>query len=96
MPRQLTVVDFDEIFHFAKDNYDMEWNTCCDVFHRGSILCNEEGKDKKIHLEEIESSLQYLTERPTSPRNEERKKGYEIVIDFMKQNNLTEMHVLND
>ena len=96
MPRKETIVDFDEIFRFAEEKYNMEWNYCCDIFHRNPILCNDEGKDVTIDLEEFEETLKSSETEHNPYFSEKDKIGYPVVISFMKKNNLKEMRVLND
>ena len=96
MPRKETIVDFDEIFKFAEEKYNIEWNACCDLFHRGHILCNDEGHDVTFELEELELNLKENMEKPSKYFTKQMERGYPIIIDFMKINNLTEMRVLND
>lgn len=90
MPKKQTTADFAEIFEFAKEKYGWEWNYCCDIFHRGRILVNDEDKDKSFDLDELEYVLEEKYYKG------EILEGYEIVKEFMLENNLTEMRVLND
>lgn len=96
MPRKETIVDFDEIFVFAEEEHNIDWNSCCDIFHRGAILCTDEGKNRDIDLEEMEQSLEEYLKTEPHYFTKEMRIGYPIVIDFMKKNNLTEMYVRND
>lgn len=91
-----TVVDFSDIFQFAKKKHNIEWNTCCDIFHRNPILVCDEGRNKEFDLEEFENEYKYCLENPGKYFTESDKIGYPIVIEFMKENNLTEMYVENN
>lgn len=88
MPKTKIVVDYDEIFCYAKEKHNIEWNDCCDMFHRKSILCDDEGKNRTIYLEEL---------RDYSNKKDPIKiKGWEIVKEYMEENKLKEMYVDND
>lgn len=97
MPKQIIVVDFDEVFHYAKEKHNIEWNKCCDIFHRGSILCTDEGKDLSVYLSDLEYSLEY-DELPKNKLkySEDKKLGIKILIEFMKKHNLEEAYIRND
>ena len=92
-----TIVGFDEIFDYAEKKYKVDWNKCYDIFHTGAILCTDEGKDRNIDLAEKEAAIKDNEDHPSKyPWSEDKKLGYKIVIEFMKENNLKTMHVTND
>jgi len=88
------VADFADIFNFAKDNYGIDWNTCCDIFHRGAILCNDEGKDRDLDLEEIKMCLE--DDLKHKYYSKEQRQGWEIVVSYMEKEGVEEMRVEND
>jgi hypothetical protein len=98
MPRKQIIVGFDEIFNYAEKEFGVSWNRCCDIFHKGAILCTDEGKNTTLDIGEIEHSLEWDKEHPETkyPLSEDTKLGYKILIDFMNKHKLEEMYVNND
>jgi hypothetical protein len=96
MPRQETLVDFDEIFKFAEKKYNIEWNDCCDIFHRNAIICTDEGRDQEFDIDELEQMIKDAKANNSKWFTPLVEKGYNIVLDFMKENKLEEMRVIND
>jgi len=96
--KQETIVGYDEIFVYAKERYNVEWNKCCDIFHSGAILCTDKGRDRTIDLTEKEEAVKDNEDHPSIryPWTEDKKLGYKIVIEFMKEYKLESMHVTND
>lgn len=91
MQTQLTV-NFSEIFHFATDNHGISWNECNDLFFN-TIL--EYKRFNIFYLEDLEYDMEYI-ETNVKEKEANYLKASKILIEFMKQNNLTEMLVLNN
>lgn len=98
MPRRATLVDFSEIFEHAEKQFGVHWNNCCDIFHRGRIIITDDDHNVEFTLEELQNDLKYDAENPTrsSAYSKDEKLAYEILVDFMKANELSEMYVTND
>lgn len=98
MPRKQTTVKFDEIFNYAEKEFNIGWNKCCDIFHRGEILRTPESPNLNIYKEDIVSNLKYDEEHSESKYvySEDQKLGYKVLISFMKKHNLEEMYVINN
>lgn len=79
--------DFSEIFRFAEKNHGISWNKCNDVFFR-SLLDYEKHND--FELEFLEADLE-----EDKFYQESYKLATTILIDFMKENKVTEMRVMN-
>ena len=99
MPKKRITVDFDEIFHYAKEGFDVQWNKCCDIFHGSSeILTSPESKNKTIYKQDTEANLKWNEENPESKylNTEDDELAYKILISFMEKHKLEEMYVIND
>lgn len=98
MPQSKITVDFGEIFNYAEEKFDVHWNKCCDIFHRGGILCSPESSNMEIDLDTIKSNLKWDEENPDRKYvySEDKKLAYRILISFMEKHNLEEMYVIND
>jgi hypothetical protein len=108
---QNTVECFD-IFNFAKEKYGIEWNACCDMFHRGSALTYKETNEfepnimcEYIDLEcELDDEETYdtlkvfnsITDEDVKAEEDDDRKAYLIIVRFMQENNITQLLVLND
>lgn len=83
--KTVTVVDFSEIFGFAEEKIGWSWNKCNEQFF--STLIHYEGSSE-IYLEELQAEIEFQKDGKL-----ERRKVYQCLIDFMVENNITEMLV---
>jgi hypothetical protein len=83
-------VDFSEIFNFAKEHYGIEWNACNDLFF-DTILDYKRYND--FEVDELTAELVDV-EPPTTFTGDVRK-AMEIILDFMKKNEVKSMRVMN-
>lgn len=95
MPRQENLVDFDEIFDFAEKHHKIEWNDCCDMFHRTPIICDDEGHDQGFKLNNIIKILEN-PENLIYKYTPKKQLAYQILKEFMEHHKIQSMHVLND
>lgn len=98
MPKNINVTDYSELYEFAIKNFNMSWNTCCDVFYnRHETIYSPENRNKKVYLQDCESELNWSNENKESKYyNENRVKTLEVLIAFMKEHNLEETIILHD
>jgi hypothetical protein len=90
-------VDFSDIFEFAeRDPWGIGWNEANDVFFNNTL-------DYKRYNDFYKGDLEYdLEERQKKEKGEEsgyerdRRIGQEVILAFMKENNLDEIRVMND
>jgi hypothetical protein len=95
MIRQVNMVDFEDIFNFAEVRFDMEWNTCCVIFHNGHILICDEGKDQEFTLKNINEILNN-PKKLICNYTKDKEAGYHILKEFMEEHKLEDMYVAND
>ena len=95
MSRQENLVDFDEMFDFAEKHHQIEWNDCCDMFHRNYILCDDEGHDQSFELDYVNEVLEN-PEKNIWKYTPKKKLAYEIIKEFMEHHNISSMYVIND
>lgn len=96
MPKRRTIVDFSEIFEHAIKHFNLTWNECNDLFYVGhEIMSSPERKNTEFYLDELEDDLHCLKEFIQVPKVK-KQRVYEILIHFMNENKLQEMHVEND
>lgn len=81
--------DFDELFYYAKEHFGLEWNPCDTIFFREDIIPYKGYKD--FELNDLWAEFSDNGERHY--RSPERLKAYEILIHFMKSNNVEELRV---
>jgi len=53
--REVILVDFDEIFNYAKKKFKVEWNDCCGIFHHSEALTYK--SIDEISLEDIPKNM---------------------------------------
>ncbi len=97
MPKKQTTVDFSEIFYFAESHSGLQWNECCDIFHRNSeVISSPETRNKTVYLEDRKAELEWLSENKDSKYYKESEvKLNEVLIAFMEEEGLEEMMVIN-
>ena len=84
--------DCPEIFHHAKTEFGVDWNRCCDIFHRTEFM-NQERKPTDFVLSELEENLQ---RNHPFWQNPDVQLAAQVIISFMKKNGVTEMRVNYD
>jgi len=85
-------VGYSEIFHFAEKKFGVGWNAANNLFWHDGPLNYQRTDD--IELGEIEADLENT--KIEYPEYKDLIKAYEILIAFMKENNVTEMRVNSD
>jgi hypothetical protein len=81
-------IDTSELFAYAEKNFGLDWNTCCDVFHRSQFL-GEGFTD--LYLSELEEYLERYKDCECLPNY---NKAVEITIACMKEHKVTEMRYI--
>lgn len=95
MIQKQTTVDFADLFHWAGEApRNVQWNHCCDIFHRTEIF-NYRGHTP-FYLEEIKADLaddEYWASHKQL-KVDHWKEAYTLLVAFMEENKLDEMLVL--
>lgn len=83
-----TQVDFSEIFYYAEEKFDIGWNACNDLFFNKSLTYKS--------YDEFEGGCEEYYD-PSIPFEQlnDRDKGYFIINQFMKENNIEKLLVKN-
>lgn len=83
-------VGFDEIFHYAaKDPWNVGWNDANDLFFNSPL---DYGSTNDIYLEDMVNDNNYV-DKNNLDKEDDQYLAYEIMIAFMKENNITKMTV---
>ncbi len=86
---KINKIDFSEIFNFAKKKYKVEWNRANDMFFGHSL-------DYKSYNEfELGQPLEYIEKDKSFEELSESDKGYFIINEFMKDNNIDSIFIDN-
>jgi len=89
--RTQNIVDFSEIFRFADNRFGIDWNTCCDIFHRTEILAYPGSTE--LYLFDMKYDLKQGFSH-CGDKKDQFKQAYEVLIAFMEKENVDEMLVL--
>lgn len=90
MKKNVTTVDFHEIFHFAKKApFNISWNECNDLFFNGPLTYKGYNE---IRLQDLEGDLAVMDPIEES----DTIKTLNVLIAFMKKHDRSEILVLND
>ncbi len=97
--KTVTLVDFSEIFNYATENYGIDWNTCCDMFHGSEILTykgtDEISYDDDLVPHESDMTVEEFVAMDIKEVKEDNKANW-ILGDFMQNKQLQCMTVDNE
>lgn len=85
-------VDIGEIFRFAKNNFNLEWNRCCYIFQGLNEILPFKGH-AEFYLGDLEDDLDYAIK---VDEESDIKLAYTILIAFMKHHKVDEMYYIGD
>jgi len=85
-----TEVEINDIFEFAKKEFEKSWNDCGYLFHRTEVLPFI--GHKEFYRKELAEKIKYCED----DKDENRKLAYEIILGFMKKHNLEEMYYVGN
>lgn len=86
-----STLDFSNLFLEAEKRLGWSWNKCCDIFHRGEIICTPENpKFKNMYLEDVE----YYREK--AKKGDEEGMAYSLIFDIMEENKIEELKIITD
>ncbi len=89
--KQKNTLNFSVLFKEAKNKLGWSWNKCCDIFHRGEIICSPENPSfRNMYLEDEK----YYEEKAKA--GDEKAMGYKLIHDIMKENNIKELKIITD
>lgn len=84
-----TEVDFSEIFAYAEEKFNIDWNHANDMFFNHSLTY------KSYDAYDLGEPLECIPENTPYGELSEHDKGYYILNQFMVDNNLEEIFVKN-
>ena len=85
------VLNFSELFMEAEKRLDWHWNKCCDIFHRGEIICSpENSRSRVMYMDDVDYYKNKASE------GDENAMGYKLIHDIMRENNVTELRIVTD
>ncbi len=81
-------VDFSEIFHYAEEKFNVDWNRANDMFFNNSL-------NYKSFNEFFDGTSEYYDGEKKFIELDESDKGYYIINQYMKDNDIDELFVDN-
>lgn len=88
---KISTLDFADLFEEAKKRLGWSWNKCCDIFHRGEIICSPENpKFRDMYLDDVEFYEKKAKE------GDEKAMGHKLIHDILRENNLEEIRIITD
>jgi len=89
-PTRVLVVDFTEIFDHAEKKFELCWDRCTEIFHEGRVIVDNHGGNVELRLEELEKLSKEASHQG------DKKLAHEILIDYMSENELKEIYIVNN
>lgn len=89
--RKRNVVDFPDIFHYAKEKFGVSWNEANDIFFRQEVLRYKGSNDLELwEMDEHDLPEEY------DPTDTKPGRAWFILRQFMLDNKLKKLLVIND
>lgn len=82
-------VYFSEIFYYARDKFNVDWNRANDMFFDNSL------NYQSYNTYELNEPLEYIEEDKPFEELSEEDKGYYIINQFMIDNNVNSIWIDN-
>lgn len=105
---QINRVGFAEVFYYADKHFNIDWNTCCQLFHDTEVF--KYNNVTEIYMSDVKHNFTYRKEIDKLTGEEllqyiinfrgtdistlsEKDKQYIILLNFMLENEIEDMEV---
>lgn len=82
-------LNFAELFAEAERRLGWSWNKCCNIFHRGEIICSPESPN--IGYGSVDE-YDYWKEKAEA--GDEKAMAYVLIAELLKENNFTNCKII--